>query len=68
MDGAFQVEAFTDEMLQRPVDAADLTMPAPDRDAATDGSRPLRTWPFPYLVILGALCAEWIGRRRAGLR
>ena len=68
VDGTFHVEAFTDEMLQRPTDAADLTMRAPDGDAAAEGSRPLRTWPFPYLLILGAVCAEWIGRRRAGLR
>ena len=66
--GTFHVETFTDEMLQRPTDAADLTMRAPDGDAAAEGSRPLRTWPFPYLVILAAVCAEWIGRRRAGLR
>ena len=66
--GAFHVEAYTDEMLQRPTDAADLTMRAPGGDAAAEGSRPLRTWPFPYLLILGAVCAEWIGRRRAGLR
>lgn len=66
--GTFHVEAFTDEMLQRPTDAADLTMRAPDGDAAAERNRPLRTWPFPYLVILAAVCAEWIGRRRAGLR
>jgi hypothetical protein len=29
---------------------------------------PLRTRPWPYLLIMGLLCAEWIGRRRSGLR
>ena len=30
--------------------------------------RPLRTHPFPYLLIMALLCAEWIGRRQWGLR
>jgi hypothetical protein len=29
---------------------------------------PLRTSPWPYLLVIGLLCAEWIGRRRSGLR
>jgi len=41
---------------------------APAAASSREGNRPLRAWPFPYLLILGALCAEWIGRRRAGLR
>ena len=66
--GAFEVESWTDEMLQRPVPPAELTVAAPPASAALQRSRPLRTWPAVYLVILAALCAEWIGRRRAGLR
>ena len=68
ISGAFHVESFTDEMLQRPTDPAELTVRTPASAASSGGSRPLRTWPIPYLLILGALCAEWIGRRRAGLR
>jgi hypothetical protein len=37
-------------------------------EAAGRSGRPLRTHPLPWLLVLGALCAEWIGRRRRGLR
>ena len=30
--------------------------------------RPLRTHPFPYILLVGLLTAEWVGRRRSGLR
>ncbi|MXX35360.1 MAG: hypothetical protein F4Z50_11445 [Gemmatimonadetes bacterium] len=66
--GAFEVESWTDEMLRLPVPFAELTVPAPPANAALQRNRPLRAWPPAYLVILAALCAEWIGRRRAGLR
>lgn len=68
ISGAFHVESFTDEMLRIPTDPAELTVRTPAGAASREGDRPLRAWPFPYLLILGALCAEWIGRRRAGLR
>lgn len=35
---------------------------------AADAGRPLRTTPWPWLLILGLLAAEWILRRRSGLR
>ena len=66
--GAFEVETWTDEMLRLPVPPAELDVPAPAVSDALQRSRPLRTWPAAYLVVLAALCAEWIGRRRAGLR
>ena len=66
--GAFEVESYTDEMLRLPVPPTELSVPAPPESAALQRSRPLRTWPAAYLVILAALCTEWIGRRRAGLR
>ncbi len=66
--GAFEVETWTDEMLRLPVPPGQLTAPVPPATAALRRSRPLRTWPPAYLIILAALCAEWIGRRRAGLR
>ena len=37
-------------------------------ERAGDGGRPLRTHPLPYLLVLALLSAEWIGRRRKGLR
>ena len=55
-------------MLRLPVPATELSVPVPPASAALPRSRPLRTWPLAYLVILAALCMEWIGRRRAGLR
>jgi len=30
--------------------------------------RPLRTLPWPYLLLIALLCGEWIVRRRTGLR
>ena len=66
--GAFEIESFTDDMLRLPVPPAALNIGVPAEAAAQRGSRPLRTWPPAYLIILAALCAEWIGRRRAGLR
>ncbi len=66
--GVFEVESYSGDMVRRPVPAAELTV-APARDRAIEfGKRPLRTLPWPYLVVLGALCCEWTGRRRAGLR
>ena len=66
--GVFEVESYSGDMVRRPVPAAELTV-APARDRAAEfGKRPLRTLPWPYLVVLGALCCEWTGRRRAGLR
>jgi hypothetical protein len=35
---------------------------------ASGAGRPLRTHPAPYLLLLVLLSAEWIGRRRSGLR
>ena len=66
--GVFDVETFTGEMLHRPLDPAELTVRTDAEGVPIEASRPLRTWPLPYLVILAALSAEWIGRRRAGLR
>ena len=68
VSGSFRVEAFTDEMLRLPTPAAALTAPVRAGAEAGAGSRPLRTWPGLYLLVLAAVLAEWIGRRRAGLR
>ena len=66
--GGFVVESFSGEMLHRALDPADLTVRAASGAASFEGRRPLRTWPLLYLVVLAALCCEWVGRRRAGLR
>ena len=67
-EGRFDVAGATAEMVPVP------TEPAP---AAGSGSAvatvepvgaPLRTRPWPYLLVIGLLCGEWIGRRRRGLR
>ncbi len=39
-----------------------------DSNARVAGGRPLRTHPLPYLILLILLGAEWVGRRRVGLR
>ena len=36
--------------------------------AASGAGQPLRTHPVPYLLLLVFLAAEWLGRRRSGLR
>lgn len=67
-EGRFDVESFSDELmtLSTPLEA-DVAPDPSDRPVSRTG-RPLRTHPLPYLVVLGLLCAEWIGRRRKGLR
>jgi hypothetical protein len=67
--GRFDVAETTDEMTPAP-----MAMDESDGAAATGEARedepglPLRTEPWPYLLIIGLLCGEWIGRRRSGLR
>lgn len=36
--------------------------------AGRENTRPLRTHPVPYILLVVLLSAEWIGRRRIGLR
>lgn len=70
--GPLHVEGWTGDMIPLPVDL-DLAMAAVTPDGTgvgvgVQGGRPLRTHPFPFLLLLGLLCGEWIGRRRQGLR
>ena len=67
-DGGFDVEPFTDEMLHPELPPDELTVSPGDRGSREGGGRPLRTRPWPYLLVIGLLCTEWIGRRRTGLR
>lgn len=66
--GRFDVEEATAEM-------APLVMVPEDAGAEASAAAleerpgsPLRTRSWPYLLVIGLLCAEWIGRRRSGLR
>jgi hypothetical protein len=67
--GRFDVADATGEMAPPPLVAdgtelAEGSAPGADRDAGA----PLRTEPWPYLLVILLLCGEWIGRRRSGLR
>ncbi len=68
--GRIGVEAFTDDLLYAAVDPATLErVPSREiRERARGLGRPIRTHPFPYLLVLVLLSLEWIGRRRRGLR
>ena len=66
--GEFEVASFSGDMLNRALDPVELTVRAAPGGSSFEGGRPLRTWPLLYLLILAALCCEWVGRRRAGLR
>jgi len=67
--GRFDVEAYVPELIPVPA-----TLEEAVAEAAAEGLRPgsprhpLRSHPLPFLLILGLLCGEWIGRRRQGLR
>ena len=66
--GRFDVSDRSSDMFPAPTDPARLISDGASRAADDGGTRPLRTLPWPYLLIIGLLCAEWIGRRRSGLR
>lgn len=68
--GRFEVEAYTAE-LSTPVyrSTADSDRPSGGESFGRDiPGRPLRTHAFPYILLVGLLSGEWIGRRRRGLR
>jgi len=66
--GRFDVAEGSLEMLptsaapELPVQASGLS------GIGDDPGRPIRTSPWPYLLIIMLLCGEWIVRRRSGLR
>lgn len=67
-EGRFDVTARSDEMFPLPwvPDVSDGAQQAPT--AGRSGGGPLRTHPWPYLLLLAFLSLEWVGRRRVGLR
>lgn len=65
--GTLDVDSWTDDM--RPPRAALARQDgAAPRAARAESGIPLRTSPWPYLLLLVLLSAEWFGRRRSGLR
>jgi hypothetical protein len=64
--GAFSVESWSPEFLEQGRQLEGVTPPAAAARPAR--SRPFRTSPLPYALVLGLLGAEWILRRRWGLR
>ncbi|MDP2955780.1 MAG: hypothetical protein Q8N53_05115 [Longimicrobiales bacterium] len=67
-EGRVDVEARSEEMLPPAVAPRPAAVADRGPRAAGSGGRPLRTSPWPYLLVLLLLSAEWVGRRRAGLR
>lgn len=66
--GTLEVSGWSSELLRARIEPPG---PATDVDADRAAGRPgraLRTHPAPYLLLLLLLSAEWIGRRRQGLR
>ena len=67
--GRIESEGHSLELLRRPVDISTNASDEDDGRPTRGGlGSPLRTHPGPYLLILVLLSAEWIGRRRGGLR
>lgn len=65
--GVLVVEEWSDE-LRWPRDALVLAGAPPAASTAGASGVPLRTTPWPWLAVIALLCAEWILRRRRGLR
>jgi hypothetical protein len=68
--GIVEVERWAGSLRLPPLDVANPILAGPDGDGGADAQagRPLRTHPLPYVVLLILLGAEWLGRRRVGLR
>lgn len=62
--GAVAVEQYSDELLPRPV----VLTPHDGRSPVAAGRRAARDWLWLFGLCIAALAAEWIARRRLGLR
>lgn len=67
-EGRFDVERGSEEMLPRPWTPDVVGVVEARGQGPGSRGRPLRTSPWPYLLLLLLLSVEWVGRRRAGLR
>jgi len=67
-EGRFDVAASSDELVPAPAEPAPAAGAGDAVAAAEPAGTPLRTRPWPYLLVIGLLCGEWIARRRSGLR
>ena len=66
--GIVEVESWVPSLRRLPLELGEAGVSPPSGPAgAAPATRPLRTHPLPYLLLLLLLCAEWIGRRRVGL-
>jgi hypothetical protein len=64
------MERYSSELSRRPADLATLDAAA-ELVRSEDGTRrgtPLHATAYPYVLVLALLAAEWILRRRWGLR
>ena len=66
--GRFDVHATSAELRHLRMEVPDSILSPPGNREGTGAGRPLRAYPFPYLLLLGLLCGEWVVRRRKGLR
>ena len=66
--GRFDVSLATSEMLPAPVEPEPSVLSASALGGDVGLGRPLRTTPWPYLLVITLLCGEWVVRRRSGLR
>lgn len=68
--GTLIAERWTGELLPARLEPGALAVESSGGVAgsAVASGIPLRTRPWPYLVLLALLALEWIGRRRRGLR
>ena len=65
--GRFDVSAVSSEMIPTPT-LPEVMTPGVSVLVEEPGGRPLRTSPWPYLLLITLLCGEWVARRRTGLR
>ncbi len=66
--GRFDVASTTLEMLPRRDTSVLEGSTAGAGETDVRAGSPLRTSPWPYLLVITLLCGEWIARRRSGLR
>lgn len=67
--GPLTVETYSPEFMAAPADLSALrSAPVALAGAGQGAGRPLHAYIWPYVILILLLCAEWIFRRRWGLR